>query len=93
MAAALLRPSPPLGVQLLPEIPNLVSEGLDKLGLVGWYAGVGRLVRLRRTTPPRLAPQDEHGAALFRGGQRAPLYAAADRALGYAKCRGSLGDG
>ena len=89
MAAALLRPSLPLGVQLLPEIPNLVSEGLDKLGLVGWCAGVGRLVRLRRNT----APQDEHGAALFRGGQRAPLYAAADRTLGYAKRRGGLGDG
>jgi len=86
---AFLCPRLALGVQLLPEVAYLVLQGLDKLGLAAWYAGVGRLVRLRRTT----AQQYEHGPALFYGGQCASLYAAADRALGYAESSGRLGDG
>ena len=38
--------------QLLPEVPDLISQGLDKLrrSLVGWYVGARRFVRLRRTS-------------------------------------------
>jgi hypothetical protein len=89
VSPALLGSGLPFGVQLLPKVADLILQRDDELGLVAWYAGVGRLVRLRRTT----AQQDEHSTALFRGGQRAALYPAADCTLSYAERRGSLGDG
>jgi hypothetical protein len=57
--------------------------------LVAWYAGIGRMVRLRRT----IAQQHEDSPAFFFGGQRAALYPAANRSLGYAEPDGSLGNG
>jgi hypothetical protein len=85
---ALLGSSLSLGVQLLPKIANLVLQGSDKLGLVAWYADVGRLVRLRRT----IAQEDEHRASLLRSRQSAALYAATYRTLSYAQRSCSLGD-
>jgi hypothetical protein len=79
----------PLGVQLLPKVANLILQSVNKLWLVAWYADIGRLVRLRRTT----AQQHEHRTALSDGRQRATLYPAADRTLGYAERCCGLGNG
>jgi hypothetical protein len=43
------------------EERHSIAQLFDQLGLGAWYAGVGRLVRLRRTT----AQQDKHSAAFF----------------------------
>jgi hypothetical protein len=86
---ALLGSGLSFSVQLLPKVAYLVLQRGNELRLIAWYAAVGRLVRLRRTTPQ----QHVHGPALFCGGQRAALYPAADSALSYAKCGSGLGDG
>jgi len=83
----------PFSFELASEVRDLILQRLDEPGLVGWFAawfgGIGRLVRLRRTIPQHYI----HGAAFFHGRQSTPLYAAADRTLGYAERDCGLGDG